>query len=50
MDLNMESMYEHYIESSNDSSDEEGYAGTTTMMQAFLPDVERAEHVLYFKG
>ncbi|XP_020192295.1 uncharacterized protein [Aegilops tauschii subsp. strangulata] len=47
----MEYIYEHYVESFNDSSDKEDYMDETTMMQAFLADAVHAEeHVLNFKG
>ena len=47
MDLNMEYIYKHFIE----SSDEEDRANETTMMQALLADAGRAKkHVLNFNG
>ena len=50
MDLDMEYIYEHYVESS-DLSEEEYYTDETAMMQVVLADAERAEeHVLNFKG
>ncbi|XP_020192193.1 uncharacterized protein [Aegilops tauschii subsp. strangulata] len=51
MDSNLEYIYERYVESSNDTSDEEEYYDETAMMQAVLEDAERMEeHVLNFKG
>ncbi|XP_020154974.1 uncharacterized protein [Aegilops tauschii subsp. strangulata] len=50
MDSDLEYIYEHYVESSDGSSDKE-YSDETAMMRAVLEDVERAEkHVLNFKG
>ena len=39
MDSNLEYIYEHYVE----SSDEEEYSDETAMMQAVLEGAERAE-------
>jgi hypothetical protein len=51
MDSDLEYIYEHYVESSDGSSDEEDYTNETAMMQAVVEDAERAEeHVLNFKG
>ena len=47
----MEYIYEHHVESSYDSSDEEDYADETSMMHVVLFDAERVEeHALNFKG
>ena len=51
MDLDLEYIHEHYVESSDDSSDEEDYTDETAMMQAILEDAKRVEErVLNFKG
>ena len=51
MDSDLEYIYEHYVESSDSSSDEEEYSDETAMMHAVLEDAEHAEeHVLNFKG
>jgi hypothetical protein len=51
MDSDLEYIYEHFVESSDGSSDEEEYSDETTMMQVVLEDAEQAdEHVLNFKG
>ena len=51
MDSDLEYIYEHYVESSDGSSDKEEYSDETAIMQAILEDAERAEeHVLNFKG
>ena len=48
MDSDLEYIYEHYVESFDDSSD---CTNKMTIMQAVLEDAERArEHVLNFKG
>ena len=51
MDSDLEYIYEHYIESSDDSIDDNDYMDKTWMMHAILEDAERAEeYVLNFKG
>ena len=50
MDFNLEYIYEQYVDSFDDSSNEE-YCDETAMTQMVLENVERAEeHVLHFKG
>lgn len=47
----MKYTYEHYVGSSDGSSDEEDYTDETPMMQAVLTDAKRAEeHVLNLNG
>ena len=47
----MEYIYEHYVELLDGSFVKEDCMDETTMMQAVLADVERAEeHVVNFKG
>ena len=41
MDFDLEYMYEHYVESSDGSSDEE-YSDGMVMMQTVLEDADRA--------
>ncbi|XP_020196762.1 uncharacterized protein [Aegilops tauschii subsp. strangulata] len=51
MNSDLEYIYEHYVESSDDTSNEEEYTDEMAMMQAVLEDAVRAEeHVLNFKG
>ena len=47
MDSNLEYIYEHHVESSDGSSDEEEYSNETMMMQAVLEDAERAEEYMF---
>ena len=47
----MEYIYEHYVESSDSSSNEEAYSNETAMMQVVHEDAACAEeYVLNFKG
>ncbi|XP_020201396.1 uncharacterized protein [Aegilops tauschii subsp. strangulata] len=51
MESDLEYIYEHYVESSDGSSNEEDYTDETVMMHVVLEDAEHAkEYVLNFKG